>query len=95
MGYQTIKQDGTLYTLVPVAEAPQKTAPGAKPGWKTTEFWKALLPQAAGLLAATGVLTPEQADAVTQAAIQVVGLAAMVAASFGYSLSRGRAKGRG
>lgn len=67
---------------------------GTKPGWKTTEFWAALAPQVAGALALAGVLTPAQADAYTQVAIQVVGLVAMVLSSMGYSTSRGKAKGK-
>ncbi len=63
-----------------------------KPGYKTTEFWLTVIAKVIALLAALGVFTPEQASAVTKASVQLAGVAGMVAAAFGYSLSRGTAK---
>jgi hypothetical protein len=63
-----------------------------KAGYKTTEFWIAILTKVAGMAAVLGVFSPEQADAITQAVTQLGGLIAMVGASFGYSLSRGNSK---
>ena len=61
-------------------------------GYKTTEFWITILIQIIGVFATTGLFTPEQTDALSQAAIQVGGIVAMVASAFGYTLSRGKAK---
>lgn len=63
-----------------------------KPGIKSTEFWIATIVAVVGVFAATGTVTPEQADSMSAAIIQAGGLIASVAASFGYSLSRGAAK---
>lgn len=65
----------------------------SKPGIKTTEFWVSLGTGLVGAAAAGGFITPEQANATTQAIIQAAGLLAMVASAFGYNLSRGKAKG--
>jgi len=63
-----------------------------KPGWQTTEFWVTLIVQLVGLVAALGYIVPEQASALSQAAVQIGGAISMVAAAFGYNLSRGMAK---
>lgn len=63
-----------------------------KSGFKTTEFWVTLISQLFGILATTGVLTPDQAGAMGEAAVQLAGLIAMVASAFGYAISRGNAK---
>jgi len=63
-----------------------------KPGYKTTEFWVTLITQILGIVALFGKFTPEQATALTSAMIQIAGAVSTAAASFGYSLSRGRAK---
>lgn len=63
-----------------------------KPGYKTTEFWVTIAVQIVGILTTTGMFTPEQAGAITDAVIQIGGLVAMIASAFGYSLSRGSAK---
>lgn len=64
-----------------------------KPGIRTTEFWISTTVAFVGFLATTGLFTPVQADALTAAIPQLGGLISMVAAAFGYSLSRGKAKG--
>ena len=63
-----------------------------KPGHKTTEFWVTIFIQIVGLVAALGYLTPEQSSTIVEAITQLGGIVAMVAAQFGYSLSRGTAK---
>ena len=63
-----------------------------KPGWKTTEFWVALISQILGLLVVLGVITPEQQNTLNQAATQVAGGVVMAASAFGYCISRGQAK---
>jgi len=63
-----------------------------KPGYKTTEFWVTLAVQFVGLFAALGYVMPDQSSALSTAAIQIGGAVSMVAAAFGYSLSRGMAK---
>ena len=64
----------------------------AKPGYKTTEFWITITVQLVGLVAVLGYVTPEQSSAISQAAVQIGGAVSMVAAAFGYNLSRGIAK---
>ena len=59
---------------------------GVKPGFKTTEFWLALLAQIVGVLAAGGIFG---ADSVVMRILGVVGI---VLASMGYSGARGKAK---
>ena len=63
-----------------------------KPGHKTTEFWVTIFIQIVGLVAALGYLTPEQSSTIVEAITQLGGIVAMVAAQFGYNLSRGTAK---
>ena len=64
-----------------------------KPGYRTTEFWLALvLPQLVALLALFGVFTPEQSDAVVGSVSQIVGAVISGASAFGYSVARGKAK---
>ena len=66
-----------------------------KPGIKTTEFWVSVVAAFIGFLATTGMFTPDQADALTSAIIQLGGIVGMVGSAFGYSLSRGTAKKNG
>lgn len=63
-----------------------------KPGWKSTEFLVTVGVQIVGLLLTLGIFTPEQAGAMEKAIPQLGGMAAMLVASFGYSISRGEAK---
>lgn len=63
-----------------------------KPGYKTTEFWLAIVAQVIGLLSILGVFTPEQAAVVNDAVIKLGGLIIMSAGAFGYSIGRGIAK---
>ncbi len=57
-----------------------------KPGYKTTEFWLTVAASIVGLVLASGIF-PAEGEIV-----KIVGLAAMVLASLGYSQSRGQAK---
>lgn len=61
--------------------------PAAKPGYKTTEFWLALAAKLLGAAYTAGLIGDGSALA------RVAGLAAVVLASMGYSVSRGLAKG--
>jgi len=63
-----------------------------KTGYRTTEFWVTIVIQAIGILATTGVFTPDAADTLTKAITELGGLVAMVASAFGYSIARGMAK---
>ena len=63
-----------------------------KPGYRTTEFWVAIVVQLIGMGALMGWFTPEQSTALTEASTQIGGIVAMVASAFGYSISRGMAK---
>ena len=63
-----------------------------KPGYKTTEFWVTVMLQIIGLTAALGYITPEQAEVLSDANVQLGGIVMMVAGAFGYNLSRGIAK---
>jgi len=65
-----------------------------KPGYKTTEFWVTILTQVFGILAVLGILTPEQTTALSESFTQITGAIVITAASFGYSLSRGKAKAK-
>lgn len=62
-----------------------------KPGFKTTEFWVALLTSIIGLGALFGVVGPEQQGELVQASGGLV--AAITTAA--YAVSRGRAKTNG
>ena len=57
-----------------------------KPGYKTTEFWLATVTAIVGILFASDVFPAEPSGE------KVLGLAASVLASLGYSVSRGMAK---
>jgi hypothetical protein len=59
-----------------------------KPGWKTTEFWLTLLATTIGMLWASGIASPDGADAVSR----VVGIIAATLSQLGYAVSRGMAK---
>lgn len=63
-----------------------------KPGYMTTEFWVTIIVQVVGLAAAAGYITPDQSGVLSDATVQLGGIVTMVAAAFGYSLSRGLAK---
>ena len=58
----------------------------AKPGYKTTEFWLSLVAMVVGFLAADGNLDPSSVTA------KLVGIAGVVLAALGYSVSRGMTK---
>lgn len=58
-----------------------------KPGWKTTEFWLTLVSTVVGALMTSGLIADGSQGA------KIVGLAAMVLGTMGYSVSRGMTKG--
>ncbi len=64
----------------------------SKPGYKTTEFWFAVIASLVGVLGATGAFTPDQVSAVNEGLIELGGAITPVIAAFGYNLSRGNAK---
>lgn len=63
-----------------------------KPSWKTTEFWTSLIVSLVGVVASLGFVTPDQADALTEAIVKIGGIAATALAQFGYAVSRGLSK---
>lgn len=64
----------------------------AKPGYKTTEFWSAVITQILGLLMLFGVLEPSQGSPLGGGEAQAVGGLMAGLSTLGYSLSRGAAK---
>ena len=72
-----------------MTEAP---TPEVKPGWRTTEFWMSAPAIVIGLLAASGAISPEKAEPISQAVTQIAGGIISGMAALGYSLSRGNAK---
>ncbi len=66
-----------------------------KTGWKTTEFWSAVVSQIVGLLIVLGILTPDIADVFKDATAQIVGGIIMAVSGVGYAISRGLAKLKG
>ena len=57
-----------------------------KPGYKTTEFWLSVAASIVGLVLASGLFPAEGEIG------KIIGLAAMVLSSLGYSASRGQVK---
>lgn len=68
---------------------PDKTA---KPGVKSTEFYVTVGVQIIGVILALGVVTPEQADTLTQAITQGGGIVAMLISAFAYNKGRSTVK---
>ncbi len=78
-----------------------------KSGWRTTEFWKSAIVALTGIGIASGLISPDQQSAVDSAvdatlsqgeaivvSAKIIAGAIMAAvATFGYSGSRGKAKG--
>ncbi|KMY67133.1 hypothetical protein AAU61_14500 [Desulfocarbo indianensis] len=64
----------------------------SKPGIKTTEFWVTVMVQVVGVVAALGLVPPEQSDVLVKAVTQVGGIVAMLASAFAYNKSRGQVK---
>lgn len=63
-----------------------------KEGYKTTEFWLALLGSVLGVAVTAGILTPEQSSALVESASQISGAIITALSALGYSVSRGLAK---
>lgn len=66
--------------------------PEAKPGWKTTEFWKNIVVTLLGVLTLTGYITPEEASNTAGAYQSIAGGIMVAITNYGYATSRGRAK---
>jgi hypothetical protein len=64
----------------------------AKPGYKTTEFWSAVITQVLGLLMLLGILEPSQGSSLGGGEAQAIGGLMAGLSTLGYSLSRGTAK---
>lgn len=58
-----------------------------KPGWRTTECWFTVLANVAGAFMASGLVADGSMP------MRIAGMATMVLASMGYTVSRGLAKG--
>lgn len=69
-----------------------------KPGWKTTEFWLTILASGIAFLVATGVISPDNSEAITAQGTEIVNSAyALIAAVLpivGYTASRSYAKSK-
>lgn len=70
-----------------------------KTGWKTSEFWLAVVPATTGLLLALGIVSPEQLTAVNdsnvvivKAVVQVIGAIVSALSTFGYVKGRSEVK---
>lgn len=63
-----------------------------KPGYKSTEFWVTVLVQVVGVIAALGLVTPDQSDTLVKAVIQGGGIIGMLLSAFGYAKSRAAVK---
>jgi hypothetical protein len=63
-----------------------------KEGWKTTEFWMALVGQVLALCMLTGVVTPDQGQVLGDASGQIIGGVMAVISGGSYAISRGLAK---
>jgi len=63
-----------------------------KSGYRTTEFWVTLGIQLVGFMALLGWFTPDQANALTEAVVQMGGIAAMLLTAFGYNKGRAEVK---
>jgi len=63
-----------------------------KEGWKTTEFWMALVGQVLSLSMLTGVVTPDQGQVLGDASGQIIGGIMAVISGGSYAISRGLAK---
>lgn len=71
-----------------MAETVSKTVEttGAKPGYKTTEFWMSTVAMICGVLLASGAIVEGSMTA------QIVGGVMSVLTTLGYTASRGKAK---
>lgn len=63
-----------------------------KEGKKTTEFYLSIFGAVLGVIVAAGVITPEQAGTLTEAATTISGAVISALSVFGYAMSRGLAK---
>ena len=68
------------------AQMPEPVSPATKPGYKTTEFYLSTAAAVLGAVMASGLVPSAGPWA------QLVGIAAVVLSSMGYTVSRGMAK---
>ena len=64
-----------------------------KPGWKTTEFWVTVVAQILGIMALSGVITPEASGEMAGAVEQVTGGVMVLISQISYAIARAKAKG--
>ncbi len=65
----------------------------AKPGWKSTEFWLTTLASLLGFGVVLGLVSPEDATAVSSHVTEIIGAVTALLPIGAYTLSRGKAKG--
>ena len=58
------------------------------PAWQTTEFWVTFITNIVGMVTLLGYVTPENAETITAALIQIAGAVLMLATSFGFIKGR-------
>jgi cytosine/uracil/thiamine/allantoin permease len=63
-----------------------------KSGWKTSEFWVAILSSLVGIMVVLGWITPEVQSQLTEAIAQAVGGLISIVATIMYILSRAKVK---
>jgi hypothetical protein len=63
-----------------------------KPGYLTSEFWKAAIIAVLGLLKGLGLIGPDFSNSTSDAVLDSAALLAAALASIGYSIARGRVK---
>jgi len=63
-----------------------------KPGFKTSEFWLTVIAQLLGVLALTGVVTPEQVTEFNKLAVQVIGGCIQLVTLVAYIMGRSKVK---
>jgi hypothetical protein len=63
-----------------------------KSGWKTSEFWTAILSSLVGIMVVLGWITPEMQGALSEAIAQAVGGLISIVATVAYIFSRAKVK---
>lgn len=59
-----------------------------RPAWQTTEFWVMLITNIVGVMALTGRVAPDQADALIKGLSAIAGALLMLGTSFGFIKAR-------
>lgn len=63
-----------------------------KSGWKTSEFWVAILSSVIGIMVVLGWITPEQQGQLSEAITQAIGGLISIIATIAYIFSRAKVK---